>query len=52
MDSPDVEASLEERDLGSLGTHLVRTVMDEVQYERRGSHNVVTIVKRIETGPS
>jgi len=52
MDSPDVQASLEERDLGSLGIHLVRTVMDEVQYERRGSHNVVTIVKRIETGLS
>jgi sigma-B regulation protein RsbU (phosphoserine phosphatase) len=48
MNAPDVQASLEERDIGGLGIHLVRTVMDEVDYSRRGGRNVVTVTKRLE----
>jgi sigma-B regulation protein RsbU (phosphoserine phosphatase) len=52
MNAPDVQASLEERDIGGLGIHLVRTVMDEVDYSRRAGHNVVTVTKRLETATS
>jgi sigma-B regulation protein RsbU (phosphoserine phosphatase) len=48
MNAPDVQASIEERDIGGLGIHLVRTVMDEVNYSRRAGRNVVTVVKRLE----
>ena len=48
MNAPDVQASLEERDIGGLGIHLVRTVMDEVDYSRRAGRNVVTVTKRLE----
>jgi sigma-B regulation protein RsbU (phosphoserine phosphatase) len=48
VNAPDVRASLEERDLGGLGIHLVRTVMDEVDYSRRAGRNVVTVTKRLE----
>jgi serine/threonine-protein kinase RsbW len=42
---PDVAAPWEERPEGGLGWFLVRRVVDEVRYERRGAANVVTLVK-------
>ena len=36
---------MEERQVGGLGIHLVRTMMDEVSYERRGDRNVVVLTK-------
>jgi anti-sigma regulatory factor (Ser/Thr protein kinase) len=39
----DVTLPLEERAVGGLGIHLVRSVMDRVGYERRGARNVVTL---------
>jgi sigma-B regulation protein RsbU (phosphoserine phosphatase) len=48
MSAPDVQASLDERNIGGLGIHLVRTVMDEVDYIRRAGRNVVTVTKRLE----
>jgi sigma-B regulation protein RsbU (phosphoserine phosphatase) len=48
MNAPDVQASLDERDIGGLGIHLVRTVMDEVDYNRRAGRNVVTVIKRLD----
>jgi serine/threonine-protein kinase RsbW len=33
--------------IGGLGLHFVRSLMDEFGYRREGSHNVVTISKRI-----
>jgi len=44
--APDVQASIEARDIGGLGIHLVRTIMDEVDYRRRAGRNVVTVTKR------
>jgi len=49
---PDVSASLEGREVGGLGIHLVRTLMDEHRYERRGQRNVVTIAKNLEPDPN
>lgn len=45
MDSPDLEAELDERRIGGLGVHLVRTMMDECTYERTNDRNVVVIRK-------
>lgn len=45
MDAPDTGSDLEERELGGLGVHLVRSMMDEVHYQRQHDRNVVTIRK-------
>jgi serine/threonine-protein kinase RsbW len=37
--APDTTLSIEEREIGGLGIHLVRKLMDDVGYERRGKHN-------------
>jgi sigma-B regulation protein RsbU (phosphoserine phosphatase) len=42
---PDTALSIEKREMGGLGVHLVRSVMDEVSYKRRIDRNVVTLVK-------
>ncbi len=42
---PDTNLSLEEREIGGLGVHLVRNVMDEAIYNRRADKNVVIVVK-------
>ncbi len=43
---PDLTAALDERALGGLGIHLVRSLMDRVEYRREGSKNVLTMRKR------
>lgn len=45
--APDLSAPLDERALGGLGIHLVRSLMDRVEYQRAGEKNVLTIRKRI-----
>ena len=47
-EDPDTTLSIEERDIGGLGIHLVRNVMDEVSYERKVNQNVVTLLKRFD----
>ena len=47
-DRPDTSLSIEEREIGGLGVHLVSNVMDEVSYSRLASDNVVTLVKYLE----
>ena len=44
---PDLTVALEERALGGLGIHLVRSLMDRVEYRRDGAKNVLTMRKRI-----
>ncbi len=43
---PDLNASLEERQMGGLGVHLIKTMMDEVRYEFIDGKNVLTMVVR------
>ncbi len=43
----DTSASLEDRPIGGLGIHLVRTIMDEVSYMRQDGKNVLTMTKNI-----
>ena len=37
--TPDTSGSVEDRPIGGLGIHLVRTMMDSVDYERRAGRN-------------
>jgi len=48
LEQPDdsrVDQPLEERKIGGLGIHFVKTVMDRVEYVRRDGKNVVTVTK-------
>jgi anti-sigma regulatory factor (Ser/Thr protein kinase) len=46
LDSPDVSAPLEERSIGGLGVHLVRSMMDELRYSREDGKNRLAMTKR------
>jgi anti-sigma regulatory factor (Ser/Thr protein kinase) len=50
INAPDTTLSLEERQIGGLGVHLVRSVMDGVSYERKGERNVITMNMRVSAG--
>ena len=45
---PDLESAIEDRPIGGLGVHLVRTMMDEARYRREEGKNRLTLVKRRE----
>ncbi len=45
--TPDLDAPIEERRIGGLGVHIVREMMDELQYRRQGDRNVLTLRKRL-----
>jgi len=46
---PDLDACLEDRDVGGLGLHFIRKLMDEARFEvAQDSSNVLTLVKRRE----
>lgn len=47
LPEPDVNATLQDRDPGGLGIHLVRSLMDRVNYRRIGHRNLLTLSKRI-----
>ncbi|MDE0066884.1 MAG: ATP-binding protein [Acidimicrobiaceae bacterium] len=40
---PEVTGSVEDRHVGGLGVHLVRTMMDEVSYQRENGRNLLTM---------
>jgi anti-sigma regulatory factor (Ser/Thr protein kinase) len=45
--TPDLNASLEDRTIGGLGIHLVRSCMDEIKYARKNNQNILTLVKKL-----
>lgn len=45
---PELPRTLEECKVGGLGIHLVKNLMDEVDYSRCGNKNVLTLKKVIE----
>jgi len=45
--APDLDLPLEERPIGGLGIHLVRSKMDEVRYEYRNGENILFMEKNI-----
>lgn len=42
---PDIEAALEEREIGGLGILMVRQLMDSVEYKREGNRNILILKK-------
>lgn len=43
---PDLDSAVEDRTVGGLGIHLVRSMMDQVHYQRQQNKNCLTLVKR------
>lgn len=43
---PGIDKPVEERTIGGLGVHFVKTLMDHVEYARRDGKNVVTLTKK------
>ena len=43
----DISASVEDRPIGGLGIHLVRSIMDSISYKRLEGKNVLTMIKNI-----
>lgn len=43
---PDLDATLEDRRIGGVGIHLVKTMMDDVTYTYDDSRNHLTLVKK------
>lgn len=41
----NISAEAQDRPIGGLGIHLVRTIMDTVSYERKDEKNILTITK-------
>lgn len=44
--APDLDSSIEDRPVGGLGVHLVKTMMDETDYRHENGYNRLTLVKR------
>jgi len=45
--APDLDADLDQRRIGGLGIHFVKTLMDHVDYRRQAGLNRVTFQKRL-----
>lgn len=48
LESPDVHAPLEERPVGGLGIHLVRTLMDDVRWRHVDGRNELTLLRKLD----
>lgn len=49
---PALDASVEERPVGGLGVHLVKTMIDTVEYRRQDGHNHVVLTMRTDGADS
>ena len=45
--TPDVEAEIDDRSIGGLGVHLVKSMVEDFDYQRIGDRNVVRFSMRI-----
>lgn len=46
-EDPDVDLSLEDRQIGGLGIYMVKKSMDEISYEYKDGQNILRIKKKI-----
>ena len=44
----DTSQSLEDREIGGLGIHLIRNIMDDASYKRLNDQNIVNLIKKLE----
>ena len=44
---PDTTLSAEEREIGGLGIYMVKKSMDEIAYEYKDGHNILSIKKKL-----
>jgi serine/threonine-protein kinase RsbW len=44
---PDISGDVENRPVGGLGIHLVRSLMDGLEYRREADHNVMIMTRRL-----
>ena len=44
---PDLEEAAEERGIGGLGIHIVRSLVDQARYRREDDRNHLHLVRRI-----
>ena len=44
---PDLSLDIEDRPIGGLGVHLIRTMMDSVSYRREGDWNRLLVTKSL-----
>ena len=49
--SVDISLPLAGREIGGLGIHLVKKMMDVAKYERRDGHNVLTLERVLRRAP-
>ncbi|MEA4925229.1 MAG: LytS/YhcK type 5TM receptor domain-containing protein [Syntrophomonadaceae bacterium] len=45
--APDLSRDIEDRPIGGLGMHLVRNMMDELEYRREANYNVLIMTKNV-----
>jgi anti-sigma regulatory factor (Ser/Thr protein kinase) len=48
--APDLSGSLRERNVGGLGIHFIKNLVDEVTYDRIAGHNRLRLRKRLAVG--
>ena len=47
-DTPDTQLSIEDRQIGGLGIHLVINMVDDISYQRTADKNVLTLTKSLQ----
>jgi serine/threonine-protein kinase RsbW len=47
---PDIESDIKDRPIGGLDIHLVKTMMDQVVYDRREGKNILIMEKNLVAG--
>jgi serine/threonine-protein kinase RsbW len=45
---PDLSASMEDRQIGGLGVHMVKYYMDDLSYSHDGIHNRLKMTLKLE----
>jgi anti-sigma regulatory factor (Ser/Thr protein kinase) len=51
VDEPNLETAIEDRQLGGLGIHLVKKMVDVAQYRREGDRNIL-LLRKSKTSPA
>jgi anti-sigma regulatory factor (Ser/Thr protein kinase) len=47
---PDLAADLDDRPIGGLGVHFVRTLIERTFYQRNGNQNIIRLAKSLADG--